>query len=263
MFYVNDVKITPTIFPDGTSQIWNLPDEVLKNHDFTITWSFEHEGEIMHLTQLTQLLDKYASSVSLKLKYLPYGRQDKEVSNKTTFALHSFAKLINLLYFDKVEIIDPHSKEALNLIKRSSAIYPIEQVEKVMLATNSDGVCYPDKGALAKYTDVYKYAELHGNKVRDQQTGKILSYELADSQFGAPCGFKVLIVDDICDGGATFVLLAKALYERGAKEVNLFVTHGIFSKGLQPLYDAGIKRIFTQDGEAGKGIQNQIAYRRL
>jgi len=61
-----------------------------------------------------------------------------------------------------------------------------------------------------------------------------------------------MIVDDICDGGATFILLAKELYAAGAKEVNLFVTHGIFSKGLIPLYEAGIKRIFTQDGEASE-----------
>ena len=100
---------------------------------------------------------------------------------------------------------------------------------------------------------------LHGEKVRDQLSGKITSYELK----GKPEGMNVMIVDDICDGGATFVILAKALYEGGAKEVNLFVTHGIFSKGLEPLKEAGIKRIFTQDGEACKGIQNQIAYRRL
>jgi ribose-phosphate pyrophosphokinase len=262
MFYVNEVPIKPTIFPDGTSQIWNLPNQLCDHKQYTIRWKFDSEGEITHLAQLYDLLSHNTTRISLYFDYLPYGRQDKEISNDTTFALRSFAKLINSMSFKEITIMDPHSSVATDILM-AKAVYPIEMVEKVMLVTGSDGVCYPDKGAFEKYTKIYQYAELHGNKVRDQKTGKITSYELADSQFGAPCGFKVLIVDDICDGGATFVLLAKALYERGAKEVNLFVTHGIFSKGLAPLQEAGIKRIFTQDGEACKGIQNQIAYRRL
>ena len=55
---------------------------------------------------------------------------------------------------------------------------------------------------------------------------------------------RILIVDDICDGGATFVGLAKELRAAGAKKVYLYVTHGIFSKGL-PL--EGIDKVFTTD----------------
>ena len=57
------------------------------------------------------------------------------------------------------------------------------------------------------------------------------------------------MVDDLCDGGATFILLAKELLSKGAKEVHLFVSHGIFSRGLGVLFDAGIKRVFVKDGE--------------
>ena len=59
----------------------------------------------------------------------------------------------------------------------------------------------------------------------------------------------ILIVDDLCDGGMTFIKSAERLYELEAKEVHLYVSHGIFSKGLKPLTDSGIKRIFTKDGE--------------
>ena len=48
-------------------------------------------------------------------------------------------------------------------------------------------------------------------------------------------GRNCLIVDDICDGGGTFIPLAKKLKNAGAKTVTLYVTHGIFSKGLDPL----------------------------
>ena len=46
---------------------------------------------------------------------------------------------------------------------------------------------------------------------------------------------KVLIVDDICDGGRTFIELAKVLRAKGAETVDLYTTHGIYSKGTKVL----------------------------
>jgi ribose-phosphate pyrophosphokinase len=40
------------------------------------------------------------------------------------------------------------------------------------------------------------------------------------------------MVDDICDGGRTFIELAKELRGMGAEKVHLYVTHGFFTKGL-------------------------------
>ena len=50
----------------------------------------------------------------------------------------------------------------------------------------------------------------------------------------------------------TFKLMAEQLYKQGAAEVHLYVTHGIFSKGLSVLRSSGIKRIFTKDGEVSE-----------
>ena len=44
-----------------------------------------------------------------------------------------------------------------------------------------------------------------------------------------------MIVDDTCDGGRTFIELAKVLRARNAGKIELYVTHGIFSKGLKEL----------------------------
>jgi ribose-phosphate pyrophosphokinase len=49
-------------------------------------------------------------------------------------------------------------------------------------------------------------------------------------------GKTVLIIDDICDGGKTFLELGKKLKELGAKSVLLHVTHGIFSKGRDAMF---------------------------
>lgn len=250
MLYLNGTPLSVTMFPDKTSQVWKLPEEVFAKNKHTVDWQFEHEGEIIHLLQLHDLISttNRSSEITLNIKYLPYGRQDKPIGNSATFALNTFLKLLHLFRFHKVTVLDPHNFDAVRPGCQFEAIYPKAQLIATIIETNASMICYPDKGAKHKYTDIYKDIPvdfIYGEKVRDQLTGNITNYEV----FGDPNGKSVMIVDDICDGGATFKILAKDLLAKGATEVNLFVTHGIFSRGLQTLKDAGINRIFTHEGE--------------
>jgi ribose-phosphate pyrophosphokinase len=247
MIFLNDTPVIPTVFPDLTSQVWKLDDQVFNRYEEAkIIWNFEHEGEFMGVAQLVTLL-KYngVHDISLKIPYLPYGRQDKSVSNGSTFALYPFAKLLNTLGFKSVEVFDPHSGVAFQLIENLKIVTPVKEVYLTAGLLGADTFLYPDKGAKEKYTKIFDFPFITGKKDRDQSTGKIISLGVE----GDCKGKRVLIVDDICDGGGTFVGLADVLLMNGAKEVNLYVSHGIFSKGTQVLLDAGIKRIFTRNGE--------------
>lgn len=255
MISVNSEKIEPTKFSDQTSQVWNVKG--INQPTAFVVWKFELESEFMVLAQLKTLLDSRDIRATLHMPYLPYARQDKPVSNDTTFALSTFAKLLNSLNFNGVFAIDPHSEIPKELIKNFTPIQPINYIHIAAQHTNSDIYCYPDTGALKKYS---KYVDskkfVYGEKVRNQQTGKIESMKL----IGDVKDKSVLIIDDIIDGGGTFCWMAQLLYENGASEVNLYGTHGIFSKGIKPLRDAGIKRIFTMDGEVSD-YRNNIAYK--
>lgn len=265
MISLNGVIVTPTIFPDHTSQVWKLDPSLLKTVNNVIEWEFVQESDLILICQLNQLV-RFSTpeprNVELRIKYLPYGRQDKSISNDATFGLKTFAAILNSFMWSKVVIMDPHSEIAIQIIHFAEAIYPAKLLETIAQSLEGNIVlCYPDKGAVKKYTKVYETLYrpyIYGEKVRDQLTGNITSYEV----FGDPAGKNVLIVDDICDGGMTFKILAKDLLAKGAKEVNLFVTHGIFSRGLKTLKDSGINRIFAQDGEASE-VQNQIVYRNI
>jgi len=71
-------------------------------------------------------------------------------------------------------------------------------------------------------------------KVRDIKTGKILRTEIPTLDQHAD--LKYVIIDDICDGGRTFIELAKAIKgSRPSAKVYLVVTHGIFSAGFKEL----------------------------
>lgn len=245
MIKLNGKELKITKFPDKTSQVWKIPDDFFNKKEQYIQWYFEEEGEFLILAQLKDLLDSKGFKCKLYIDYLPYSRQDKPVSNNNTFGLNTFAKLLNSLNFELITILDPHSGEAISKINNSFPIYPKNELNMVIDKLNPDLICYPDLGAKNKYSTLYDYKYVYGNKVRDQLTGYIKSYKLN----GEASNKSVLIVDDICDGGATFVLLSKELKRRQAKSINLFVTHGIFSKGLKDLFESGIENIYTSEGK--------------
>lgn len=251
MITINEYVIKVTMFPDNTSQVWKLPDSILKsNKGIDIVWDFENESEIFHLCQLVDLLKMNKSRLgvmSLHIDYLPYGRQDKDISNYETFALRSFAKIINSLEFDYISTKDAHSSVA-KIINNIDDIFPVEEIKHAINQIENPILAYPDHGAYLRYSiEFCKFDKesLIGTKKRNQQTGYIEEYNIE----GVCQDRNVVIIDDICDGGMTFRLLSKELLKRGAKSVTLYVTHGIFSKGLDVLKRDGISRIFTQRGE--------------
>lgn len=242
-FGTEKVEVVPTIFPDGTSQVWKLPETMLNKRFYGITWNFEHERELFYLCSLRKLLPEKAT-IDLHIPYLPYGRQDKKVSNYSTFNLHVFADIINSLGFAKVTSVDVHSIEANSLIKNFENIDVYHIHDKLIKSAKVNKVCFPDQGAHTRYRRFFHF-ELGifvCEKVREQLTGEILETKLPEYVLIKE-NDHVLIIDDICDGGRTFVEVAKVIREKQPKvKISLFVTHGIFSKGKQL---EGIDEIYT------------------
>lgn len=257
--------ITPTMFPDGTSQVWHLED--IDGLDaslvsYEILWRFENEAELIHVAQLKSLLDQVVQGLKinvikiLNIPFLPYGRQDHNIENQSTFAQHTFSNIINGLHFDRVLSFDPHGKTDLLNFFASTAT---KVIEGVFIAGNYDLYFFPDAGAYRRYCfstsgKQIRYTKcFYGNKKRDQSTGEIIGYEIVrDTKFcSVPEGKKILIVDDICDGGKTFIEAAKLLLEKEkVSEIGLYVSHGIFSKGKHVLKEAGISHIYTTNSLA-------------
>jgi len=252
MIKLNGYEIKPTIFPDGTSQVWKIPEEVFTRREVLeqdIIWDFENESEFIHLAQLCDLLQSRGLMVDcLFIDTLPYARQDKRVSNQTTFAKYTFMKLLKTLPSIKsIATYDEHSKEFSQGI--ISSIFPASAILGA-LETNPTLICYPDKGAEKRYKSYPFLNSLPScslSKDRDQSTGYIKNLFL--NELISIEGEVILIVDDLCDGGMTFKLAAEKLLTLGAKEVNLYTTHGIYSKGVDTLRESGINRIFNRKGE--------------
>lgn len=252
MIKLNGTEIKPTIFPDKTSQVWQVRTGFENRSTQLIEWIFESESEFMHVAQLKNLLDHWWEPAILLLPYLPYGRQDKKISNDATFALRTFIELLRTLNFLEIRVVDPHSNLILEKLDNCTPIYP--DYKKLLSDLKPDLICYPDDSARLKYDPMinpnqsYDHSYFWGEKVRDQATGRITSYNL---KIWEGLSFLkdqyVLQIDDIIDGGATFCILAQKLKECGVKRIDLFATHALLTKTSKPLKDAGIDRIWTYD----------------
>jgi ribose-phosphate pyrophosphokinase len=254
--------LTPTIFPDGTSQCWKLPEAILKSNNVKITWNFENEAELIHLCSLRKLIKQMF--INLHIPYLPYARQDKSVSNSSTFNLETFGDILNAFNFHLITSVDVHNpKYTAELIPNFHNMEVNRIHEKLIQKIKPDLLLFPDAGAQQRY-DMDKMPRIIGSKFRNQLTGELADeykftydnpfdfetmgyYNITeDSKKDLKPGSKILIIDDICDGGRTFINLVTALKKFEPNlEFSLFVTHGIFSKGKQVLHDSGISNIYT------------------
>lgn len=181
-------------------------------------------------------------TLQLYVPYFPGARQDRAMVVGEPLTAKVYADLINNMKFDTVIIYDAHSDVTPALIDNCINGDNIEFVADVVKDISSNTpltLISPDAGSNKK---IFKVAKEIGNfesvvrcdKARDLETGKIIDFEVyADDLTGKSC----LIVDDICDGGGTFLGLAKVLKEKGAEKIYLAVSHGIFSKGIEAFTD--------------------------
>jgi ribose-phosphate pyrophosphokinase len=157
------------------------------------------------------------------------------------------APIINSQNFDKVMIMDSHSDvlEACinNFVKLTNFNLGLMFLKELSDGKRDikDKICLvsPDAGA---YKKIFDFASWFGikeiitaSKVRDLDSGKILK-TIVPSLENHNDEMKYVIQDDICDGGRTFIELAKAIKEQKPDaKIYLVVTHGIFSAGFDLL----------------------------
>ena len=180
---------------------------------------------------------------NLILPYLPGARQDRiNPTGDVLFTAASVAKMINDRHFGSVVYVDPHSHVMPSFIEAKRE-FPLERVYD-RLWRGYGGVIAPDKGALGRAEIAHGVIGgelITARKTRDVATGRLTGFEV-DS---LTPGRHYLVVDDICDGGGTFLGLGEKIREAGC-HADLFVTHGIFSKGTEELHKI-YKNIITTD----------------
>lgn len=222
--------------------------------------NIKSSDDLMEVLIATDALRRYydALPIELNIPYLPYSRQDRVMEPGQSLSVRVFAKIINAQKYARVITWDCHSDVGPALINNCDNV-PVEDLLTQTALSRSDYISAevgthntvlvaPDAGAIKKVTKLSQRLGipfLRADKTRDVKTGNITGTvvhpnpeieTLEDKHF--------LIVDDICDGGRTFIELAKVLRPLTKGTINLYVTHGIFSQGVK-VFDGVIDRVFV------------------
>ena len=232
------VEVKYFVFPGGEVHL-NYISNRPTSSKVAVQASIKSSNDLMALMLLSDTLQRQEKSITLELDYLPYARQDRVCTKGDPFSLRVLASMLNSCKFTEVVVSDPHSNVSKQLVDRMSAIPQLECLPKEVKRIAMEATLVsPDKGATLKTLAIANMfnspSVSQAHKVRDPKTGNITATTTDHGDyFGQTC----LIIDDICDGGRTFIELAKVLKERNAGKVILHVTHGIFSKGKEPLLE--------------------------
>jgi ribose-phosphate pyrophosphokinase len=270
-------------FPDGQQTV-----------DITSTYFFNTSTQVQIRSRMNDFKDlELIICATQALKnlgvgdielYVPYfigGRSDRLFGyGGVNYLKQVIGPIINSQGYSKVYVMDPHS-DVLEAVINNFAKYDNFKLVKFALERidNKDDaqsrICLvsPDAGAYKKIFDVAKEFGIQNiitaNKVRDLKTGNIIRTEIPT--LDQHRDLKYVILDDICDGGRTFVELAKVMKDsRPTAKIYLVVTHGIFSKGLEELgdYFDGIfttnsVRDISTDGVVSSFFENTINFKQL
>lgn len=239
MITLNNKKVDISHFPDGTLLLREAVKDVLsaehkniddKNAAVELKWNFENNEELLAVYFLAKHVKAAGyHNLILNMPYIPNARQDRVKNPEDVFTLKYFAELINSLDFAEVRVLDAHSYVSLALIDRVRQDTPQRYIEKVVDEIERETgkkplMFYPDEGAGKRYSGMIALPYCFGIKNRDWSTGEIRGLSVA-GETGLIAGNDVLIVDDICSYGGTFVRSAEALAALGAGDIYLFVSH--------------------------------------
>lgn len=258
-----NVPISITKFPAGETHISiqdSANDKCAEGLRAIIDMKFESNEDLINLALLKDCVDRYYANgvqTALVMDYVPYGRQDRVCNLGESLSVKVIADLINSLGFSKVYTKNNHSDVSTGLIDRcvNTELEVLTRELPSILRKGLDTILVsPDAGANKK---VFKMASTLGfkhviraDKTRDVSTGKITGtkvyWEQCPELYGLDAQKDVLIVDDIADGGYTFIKLAEELRKHTEGKIYLYVTHGIFSKGFR-VFDGVLDGIYVSN----------------
>ena len=191
-----------------------------------------------------------AKNITAVIPYFGYARQDRKVVPRTSISAKLVSNLITKAGADRVVTVDLHAGQIQGFFD-----IPVDNLFATPIFARHARKKIKSKKIVCIAPDV-------GGTERARALGKLLNVGLAivdkrrpkpgQSQvmnvIGDVKGQTCIIVDDIIDSGGTIVNAAKALKAKGAKEVFVYITHGVLSgDAVRKIKNSVIKNLVITD----------------
>ena len=179
-----------------------------------------------------------------------YARQDRKVVPRTSISAKLVSNLITKAGADRVVTIDLHAGQIqgfFDIPVDNLFATPIfaRHIKKRIKSKNI--ICVsPDVGGVARTRGLSKFLN-SGLAIIDKRRpspGKSEVMNVIGNVKDKCC----IMVDDIIDSGGTIVNAAKVLKEKGAKEIHVYITHGVLSgDAVNKIRKSTIKNLVITD----------------
>lgn len=262
MIYYSDngwqkTNVTCWKFPDGTVgvniNVGGTEADLNKTGVIDVTVKFgdvkDERGSSLGVNDilacLAQTVDELRQhfpnkDLQLVMPYVPYARQDRRFKPGDAHGMRFLANVINGMGFSAVIVVDPHSDVVQALLNRCHIVDQFEVFKNIYPSFGDTYIMAPDLGAVKKSQTFAEKVGAKGVIICEKVRGddgkpevKVLTPITED--------VRILLLDDICDGGATFISASKAIdraviaQKKVIENIDLAVTHSIFSAGLDEL----------------------------
>lgn len=249
----SNIKYEIIHFPDGEVHI--KLGEFSRKDKVEVKCRITNAEDLFILIQLGDIFERHAVDWGLKIYYLMSARMDRVISFNESYSLRVVTDIISQAKPQWIHLVHPHSRKSLELLDADDLfpLFPFHGVKNLY----DYQICFPDKGAVERYYQHFsRYGiPLVGKKVRNIDTGKIESIiiENSDDYVGKP----ILVIDDLCDAGGTFIGIAEAIrsFAPDAK-LNISVFHMVNRKGIENLSKTYDEVIFTNSYKDWDNLPN-------
>ena len=191
-----------------------------------------------------------AKNITAVIPYFGYARQDRKVVPRTSISAKLVSNLITNAGADRVVTVDLHAGQIQGFfdipVDNLFATPIFAKHIKRKIKSNNIICVAPDVGGVERARALGKKLDV-GLAIVDKRRpspGKSQVMNVIGNVKNKIC----ILTDDIIDSGGTIVNAAEALVKRGAKEVHVYATHGVFSgDAVKKIKSSKIKNLVITD----------------
>jgi ribose-phosphate pyrophosphokinase len=229
--YGQTIQHQTSIYPGG--EIWIKLDVPMGTNSVRINSRCNNSNDLMRIIMTVDALKReFVKNIDLFIPYFPYSRQDRVCVPGEAFSVKVICNILKSLDLRRIITYDIHSNVPSilldNLVNYQNNKEVIDFIQDLNLPNNNFILVCPDAGAVKRTQVLYNmYTEIFSDIIychKERINGEVIISEIRNNIRG----MTAFVVDDICDGGATFEAIGKRLKDRHVKESYLFVSHGIF-----------------------------------
>ena len=191
-----------------------------------------------------------AKNITAVIPYFGYARQDRKVVPRTSISAKLVSNLITKAGADRIVTVDLHAGQIQGFfdipVDNLFATPIFARHIKKKIKTKNIICVAPDVGGTERARALGKLLNI-GLAIVDKRRPKAGQSQVMNV-IGDVKGKNCVIVDDIIDSGGTIVNAAKALKNRGAKDVYVYITHGVLSgDAVKKIKGSVIKNLVITD----------------